>query len=152
MKVRRDIASIPRRSAKETWDTIVNLVTGAGSVDALTLREAASVMQSLITDEHPAKVPIVVKGSGNRLVIYLSYGEDAMDADLSVDPLTWNPTAEDWSMTAPSDATDVEWMNGTLKTRAPRIRVHDVAAPAGCDEEETATKSADLTFNWGALK
>ncbi|TBZ41632.1 hypothetical protein E0H47_10085 [Rhizobium leguminosarum bv. viciae] len=152
MKIRRDIASIPRRSAKETWDTIVNLISGPGSVDASTLRDAASIMQSLITDEHPAKVPIVVKGSGNRLVIYLSYGENAMDADLSVDPLTWNPTAGDWSMTAPSDATDVEWMNGTLKTRAPRVRVHDVAAPADGDNEDTATKSADLTFNWGALK
>ncbi|TCR76787.1 hypothetical protein [Rhizobium sp. BK376] len=152
MKVRRDIASIPRRSAKETWDAIVNLVTEAGSADATTLQDAASVMQSLITDEHPAKVPIVVKGSGNRLVIYLSYGEDAMDADLSVDPLTWNPTAGDWSMTAPSDATDVEWMNGTLKTRAPRIRVHDVATPLDEDDGTAATKSADLTFNWGALK
>ncbi|WP_454686029.1 hypothetical protein [Agrobacterium leguminum] len=152
MKVRRDIASIPRRSAKETWDTIVNLITGPGSVDASTLRDAASVMQSLITDEHPAKVPIVVKGSGKRLVIYLSYGENAMDADLSVDPLTWNPTEGDWSMTAPSDATDVEWMNGTLKTRAPRIRVHDVATPADEDDANTTTKSAELTFNWGALK
>lgn len=152
MKVRRDIASIPRRSAKETWDAIVNLITGPGSVDPSSLQDAASILQSLITDEHPAKVPIVVKGSGNRLVIYLSYGEDAMDADLSVDSLTWNPTAGDWSMTAPSDATDVEWMNGTLKTRAPRIRVHDVATPTDDGDADTAAKSAELTFNWGALK
>lgn len=152
MKIRRDIASIPRRSANDTWDTIVDLITGGDSVDASTLREAASVMHSLITDEHPRKVPIVVKGSGNRLVIYLVYGEDAMDADMSVDPLSWNPTAGNWSMTAPADATDVDWMTETLKTRASRIRVHDVAAPPADDEAEGAAKSAELTFNWGALK
>ena len=27
MKIRRDIASIPKRSAKETWQTIVDLIT-----------------------------------------------------------------------------------------------------------------------------
>lgn len=152
MKVRRDIASIPRRSAKETWDAIVDLITSSGSVDVPTLRDAASVMQSLITDEHAAKVPITVKGSGNRLVIYLNYGENAMDADLSVDALTWNPTAGDWAMTAPADATDVEWMNGTLKNRAPRISVHDVAKPPGDDEADSTTKTEELSFNWGVLK
>ena len=152
MKVRRDIASIPRRSAKKTWDVIVDLITGQGSVDASKLRDAASIMESIITDEHPAKVPITVKGVGNRLVIYLSYGEDAMDADLGVDALTWNPTAGDWAMTAPSDATDVEWMNGTLKTRAPRITIHDVAAPPADEETDNAAKAGELSFNWGALK
>jgi hypothetical protein len=152
MKVRRDIASIPRRSAKETWDAIVNLITGPGSVDTSKLRDAASIMESLITDEHPAKVPIILKGVGNRLVIYLSYGEDAMDADLSVDALTWNPTAGDWAMTAPSEATDVEWMNGTLKTRAPRIKIHDVAVPPVDEETDNAVKAGELSFNWGALK
>ena len=38
MKVRRDIASIPVRSAGETWQAIVDLITGEGSVDATPLR------------------------------------------------------------------------------------------------------------------
>lgn len=51
MKVRRDIAAIPKRSAAETWRVIVDLVTGSGSVDAETLTAAASVLESLIADE-----------------------------------------------------------------------------------------------------
>ena len=45
MKVRRDIASIPKRSAAETWSEIVRLITGGGSVDATSLMAAASVME-----------------------------------------------------------------------------------------------------------
>lgn len=149
MKIRRDIASIPKRSAKETWQTIVDLITSSDSVDTYTLANAASVMEALIADEHPGKTPIVVKGAGNRLVIYLAYGENAMEADESVDKLTWIPTAGDWSMTAPTEAGDVTWMNNILGERAPRISVHDVDRP---DEDGTPEKAAaDLTFNWEAL-
>jgi hypothetical protein len=151
MKIRRDIASIPRRSAKETWDVIVDLITGPESVDSDTLTEAESVMQSLIADEHPCKVPIVVKGAGNRLVIYLVVGEEAMDADMSVDPLSWNPTKGNWSMSAPADADDVNWMNKTLKTRAPRISVHDVNTLPSVDDEDNSSDTAGISINWGAL-
>ena len=150
MKVRRDIASIPRRSAAETWREIVGLITGGDSVDAASLTAAASVMESLITDEHPAKVPIVVKGVGSRLVVYCLFGEDAMDADLEVDRLGWNPTAGEWAMTAPTDAADVPWMDKTLRERAPRISVHDVnVAPA--DEEAKGSSAQELKIDWGAL-
>jgi hypothetical protein len=150
MKVRRDIASIPKRSAAETWREIVKLITGSGSVDAASLTAATSVMESLITDEHPARVPIVVKGVGSRLVIYCLFGEEAMDADMDIPKLNWNPTAGNWAMTAPTDAVDVAWMNKTLKERAPRIAVHDVnAAPA--EDEDTVTASPELKIDWGAL-
>lgn len=149
MKIRREIASIPKRSAKETWQAIVDLITGPDSIDAPTLVNAASVMEAVIADEHPGKTPIVVKGVGNRLVIYLAYGENAMEADESVDKLTWTPTAGNWSMTAPTEAGDVAWMNKTLGERAPRISVHDVDKPV--EDSTTEKAAADLTFNWGAL-
>lgn len=153
MKVRRDIASIPKRSASQTWDTIIDLVTGTDSVDAGTLKAAASIMESLITDEHPGKVPITLKGVGNRLVIYLAFDENAMEADFSVDKLNWNPTAGSWSMTAPCDPDDVAWMNKALKERAPRITVHDVNAPPANDEDKAeASASETLKVNWGALQ
>lgn len=149
MKVRRDIASIPKRSAAETWKTIIDLVTDAGTIDKKTLENAASIMESLIADEHPAKKPIVLKGVGNRLVIYLLFGEDAMEAGMEVDKLSWNPTAGDWSMTAPTDADDVDWMNNALKDRAPRIKVLNVST--AIDDEESASGSQTLKIDWGAL-
>lgn len=150
MKVRRDIASIPKRSAAQTWRAITDLITDSGSVDSATLTAAASVMESLIADEHPATVPIVIKGVGSRLVIYCLFGEDAMDADMDIPKLNWNPTAGNWAMTAPTDAGDITWMNKTLKERAPRITAHDVNAPAD-KEEESSTSSQALKIDWGAL-
>ncbi|QEE47583.1 hypothetical protein FVA81_24565 [Rhizobium sp. WL3] len=151
MKVKRTIASIPKRSAAETWRTIKELITGTGSIDADRLAEAASVMESLIADEHPASVPIVVKGVGSRLVIYCLYGEDAMEAGLEVDKLTWNPTAGNWAITAPTDADDVKWMNDTLAKRCARITVHDVNAPIDEPEENSTATAKSLAINWGAI-
>ena len=155
MKVRREIASVPLRTAGETWQAIVDLITGDGSIDAGTLKTAASVMESLIVDEHPASCPIVVKGEGPQLVIYLLFNEAAMEAGKDIDPLTWNPTGgPEWQMTAPSEAEDVGWMNNTLKSRAPRITVHDAAAfPADADDadENAAAQGQALKINWGVL-
>ena len=154
MKVRRDIASIPVRSAAETWQTIVGLIVSEGSVDTATLSAAASVMESLIADEHAATCPIVVRGNGPRLVIYCLYNEAALEAGKDIAALTWNPTGgPDWRMTAPSDADDVAWMNNTLKTRAPRITVHDAASPPADENEraESAAQAQPLAINWGVL-
>lgn len=154
MKIRREIGSIPVRSAGETWQDIVNLITGSGSVDAEMLRAAASVMESLIADEHPATVPIVVKGNGPRLVIYCLYNEAAMEIGKDIDQLNWNPTgSNDWQITAPSESADVGWMNNTLKSRAPRITIHDAASPPADDEDNHATASVNeaLKIDWGVL-
>ena len=40
MRVRRDISSIPQRSASETWQRVVDLVTGKGSKDVQQLNAA----------------------------------------------------------------------------------------------------------------
>jgi hypothetical protein len=154
MKVKREIASIPVRTAGETWRAIIELITREGSVDAGTLKTAASVMESLIADEHPATVPIVVKGEGPRLVIYCLYNEAAMELGKEIDSLNWNPTAgADWRMTAPAERGDTAWMNNTLKTRAPKISVHDVAVPPAEEDDAKAEAAAGevLKIDWGIL-
>jgi hypothetical protein len=149
MKIRRDIASIPVRTAAQTWQAIVDLITGNGTADRQQLDAAASVMQSLIADEHPATVPIVVKGAGPRVVIYLLYNEDAMEAGADVDKLGSNPTAGDWRIAAPCDDDDVAWMNKILAARAQRISVHPAdQVPVDADDTESAKA---LEIDWGAL-
>ncbi len=150
MRVRRDIASIPARSAAETWEAIIELVTGPDSIEPDQLSAARSIMESIIAEEHPASVPIVLKGAGPRVLIYCLYGEDAMEAGLSVDSLASNPTEGDWRMTAPSEEGDVTWMNRSLSKKAPRISVHDVTdAPA--DDASEAKAEETLAVDWGAL-
>jgi hypothetical protein len=152
VKIRRDIASLPARTSKGTWDAIVKLITGADSVDTAQLEAATSVLSSAIADEHSASVPIVVKGGASRLVIYTVHGADAMEVELAVDKLSWNPTASDaWAMTVPCSHEDVGWMSKTLKERAPRITVHDVNETPDADVEP-ARKVAEVEIDWTAME
>lgn len=154
MKVRRTIASIPARSARETWEAIVDLVTSANSVEVTQLEAASSVMETVIAEEHPANSPIVFGGQGGRLVVYCAYGDDALDIDEESESLQWCPTAGDWSITAPCEAEDVSWMNGLLTSRAPRIAVHDVEAPpperGASNKGEASTRAMDV--DWSVLR
>lgn len=149
MKIRRDIASVPVRSAAETWKAIVDLVTGSDTVDKQQLLDAASVMESLIADEMPANVPIVFKGGSSRVVVYCRFNEDAMELGAGIDKLASNPTAGNWQVTAPCEKADVPWMTKSLKSKSPRISVHDVnEAPSDGD---VAKSSAGIEIDWGAL-
>lgn len=151
MKVKRRVASLPFRSAAETWAVIVKLVTKKDSVDAGQLEAAASIVATAIADEHAGATPIVVKGEGPRLVIYTAHGTDAMDLGAAVDSLSWNPTGgPNWVVFVPCDAEDVGWMNAALKSRASRVVAYDAAA--GLDEENAEVRGAEVEINWGALE
>lgn len=151
MRVRRDISSIPHQSASETWQRIIDLVTGRGSKDVQHLKDAAGVMASIITDEHPASRAIMVEGVGPQLRIYCRYGMKAVEEGGSVDSLTWNPTEGDWTMHVPCDAENIDWVKASLSKSSPRIKVFDVDEADRAEEEqqEAAAKgSRDLVVDW----
>ncbi|HEX8817014.1 MAG TPA: hypothetical protein VF753_16075 [Terriglobales bacterium] len=150
MRVRRDISSIPHRSASETWQRVVDLVTGPGSRDAQQLRSAAGVMGSIITDEHPARRAIMLEGVGPQLRIYLRYGMKALEEGSKVDSLTWNPTEGDWTMHVPCDDENIAWVKKSLAA-CTRIKVFDVAeADRAEDEEESsvAKGGSGIVVDW----
>lgn len=138
MRVRRDISSIPHRSASETWQCIIDLVTGPDSKDAQQLRSAAGVMSSIITDEHPSRRAIMLEGVGPQLRIYLRYGMKAIEEGGRVDSLTWNPTEGDWTMHVPCDGENMEWVKKSLASCV-RIKVFDVAESDRAEGEEKST-------------
>lgn len=146
MRVRRDISSIPLRSASETWQRIIDMVTGQGSKDAQQLKSAAGVLGSIITDEHPASRAIMLEGVGPQLRIYLRYGMKALEEGEKVDSLTWNPTEGDWTMHVPCDEENIDWVRKSLAT-SPRIKVFDVAeADRAEDEEKTSVAKAESSI------
>jgi hypothetical protein len=149
MRVRRDISCIPHRSASETWQCIIDLVTGPGSKDAQQLRSAAGVMGSIITDEHPARRAIILEGVGPQLRIYLRYGMKSLEEGGKVDSLTWNPTAGEWTMHVPCDDENMEWVKKSLAA-CTRIKVFDVAeADRAEDEEESSVaRSGTIVVDW----
>ena len=150
MRVRRDVSAIPVRSAGETWETIINLVSELDSRDIHQLRNAAGVMGSIITDEHPAIRAIMIEGVGPQLRIYCRYGMKAVEAGEAVDSLTWNPTAGDWTMHVPCDAENIEWVKESLSKSSPRVKVFDVAEAERVEEEEdgVAAKGSRVVVDW----
>jgi hypothetical protein len=151
MRIRRDIGSIPHRSASETWQHILDLVTGLGSKDVHQLQAAAGVLASIITDEHPGSRAIMIEGVGPQLRIYCRYGMKAVEEGSGVDPLTWNPTAGDWTMHVPCDAENIIWVKTSLSKSSPRIKVFDVAEADRADDDQqeaVAKTSKDLLVNW----
>jgi len=150
MRVRRDISSIPFRSANETWQRIIDLVTGPKSVDVQQLTDAAGVMGSIITDEHPQSRAVMLEGVGAQLRIYCRYGMTAIEEGAKVDFLTWNPTAGDWTMHVPCDAENVDWVRSSLSKSSPRIKVFDVAETdrAENDEDDGSAKGNVIVVDW----
>ncbi len=150
MRVRRDVSSIPFRSAGETWQRIIDLVGGPESVDLQQLKNAAGVMGSIITDKHPAARAIMIEGVGPQLRIYCRYGMNAVEEGGTVDSLTWNPTAGDWTMHVPCDTENIDWVKVSLSESSPRINVFDVAEADRAEQEEndTAAKRSGIIVDW----
>lgn len=140
MRIRRDINSIPVRSAAETWDAIMGLVTDSGSIDVEQLRRAGSTIGSIITDELPSERPFILEGCGPQLRVYCRFASKAMEGDDAIDPLTWNPTAGDWTLHVPCDAENLNWVQSALKVSAPRIKAFDIA------EADRFEKDAEAKF------
>jgi hypothetical protein len=152
MKVRRDIASIPLRSAVGTWAEYKKLVTGTGSVDVVQLDAGASVMTSLITDEVFKDEPLTLTGIGHRLVAYLLHGHDALEAGANIDKLVWNPTAGDWKLLVPCPEDQYDWAKKTLAARAPRFIVFKAGEKVKEEVEKAGTSKADVEVNWEVFR
>ena len=151
MRVRRDLSSIPCRSASETWEQIVDMITGNDSVDVKQLQDASGILASIITDEHPAAKAITVEGVGAQLRLYCMYGMKAVEEGKKVDSLTWNPTAGDWTMHVPCDAENMSWVKSALAKSSPRIKVFDVEEEERGEKEESFSmrKQEDsVTVDW----
>jgi hypothetical protein len=151
MRIRREISSIPFQSAGETWQRIIELVTGPDSKDVPQLKDAAGVMGSLITDEYPSKRAIMLEGVGPQLRIYCRFGMKAVEEGARVDALTWNPTAGDWTMHVPCDAENMKWVKESLAKTSPRIKVFNVDEADRAEEEdsaESAMSSKALVVDW----
>jgi hypothetical protein len=153
MRVRRDISSIPFQSAGETWQRIIDLVTEKGSKDIQQLKDAAGVMGSIITDEHPAARAIILEGAGAQLRIYCRYGMKAIEEGGAVDALTWNPTAGDWTLHVPCDSENMDWVKASLARTSPRIKVFDVAEADRAEDGDTIAPEKSgggliVDWNW----
>jgi len=147
MRIRRNISSIPLRSASETWDRIVELVSGPGARYLGQLKAAGGVIASIIADEVPAERPLLLEGVGAQLRVYCRYGAEAIQEGADVDPLIWTPTAGEWILHVPCDAENIAWVKAALAKTSPRIKAYNIAA-ADRAEDEKRDGSVPIEINW----
>jgi hypothetical protein len=74
---------------------------------------------------------------------------NAIEQGQQVDSLSWNPTAEDWTMHVPCDAENMDWVKKSLAASSPRIKVFDVSEEdrAG-DDGQKAAAMKEIVVDW----
>ncbi len=124
--VARRIASTPVRTAAETWNRIVTLISNATSLGRQELDAVGGIAASVIADEIPKEAPVVVTGNGPRLRVYCVYGEDAVIGDdCDEAELSWIPAEGEWRLFLPCAKEDLEWIRNALQQRSTRIVAYD---------------------------
>ncbi len=103
--IARRFASIPERTAIETWKAISALLASdPKSAAARELASVAGIACSLITREAMTS-PLVAYGAGPRVRVYCLYNENAVEGDdANESGLAFDVTDGDWKPKAPRTA------------------------------------------------
>ena len=85
---------------------------------------------------------------GPRTRIYCLYDDDAIDgSDANEDPLGFDPLKGDWSVSLPSPADDLSWVQDALKVHSDRITARDPNSPVTKDQSRKATDPQTLVLD-----
>lgn len=131
--VARTIASIPQRTATDTWGQIVDLIApDAISAARKDLDAVAGIACTCITDESLRDDPVVVHGNGPRVRVYCVYGDDAIEGDgVNDQPLSFVPTEGDWKLSLPCNEEDLPWVSRSLARVSSRVTARPLGQPPG---------------------
>ena len=144
--IARTFASIPTRSASETWEAIADLIApDTKSAARRELDAVAGTACSCIADETLESDPLVVYGSGPRLRIYALYGDAAIEGDaVNESPLSFVPTDGAWHMSIPCLSEDLDWAQRSLKAVSKHVRAR--AQGEQLEEDRDSARSADSSL------
>lgn len=148
--VTRTLAATPARTASETWEQIVGLISEAGSPSRRELDSVSGIAASVIAEETPSQAPIVVAGNGPRLRVYCVYGEDAVLGEgCDENSLSWNPTEGDWKLYLPCPKEDLGWVGEALKRKSNHVVPYDLNKDLPRDEasEDAKRAASSLSVN-----
>lgn len=147
--VARRIIATPARHASEAWATIVNLIAPSRGSARTELESVAGIASSLISDEAFQDAPAVVRGKGPRIRFYCIYGEDAISGeDASEAALATVPTEDEWKMSLPCPADDLQWVQAALAKKSTRITARDLSEKVTDEDEDGQDASAKaVTIN-----
>ena len=125
----RRIASVPIRTASETWRAICDLIAPYDSAARSDLDAATGLGSMLIAEEYSSDDPIIVSGSGPQLRLYTLHSDEALETEAEEDPLAFDPTAGDWKMSLPCGEVDLSAAQSAAR-KFDRIEVRALGAVA----------------------
>jgi len=125
--ISRTIRSVPFRSARETWQCIVDILTASGgSAHRDELKSVMGIAAAIITDKSPNQAPIVVLGGGPRVRIYCVYDESALEVDSHNEaPLSFGVLEGSWTVSLPCRTDDLAWVTEALQRKTPRVTARE---------------------------
>jgi hypothetical protein len=146
--IARRIASVPVRTAVETWTRIVDLVTAPGSEARTELAIVTSTAAMLIADEQTRDAPITIASAGPLVRVYTVHADDAIEHDDADEAdLPFDPTSGDaWTLSLPASGPDVE-IAGAAVADCPHVEVRDVGE--GAEDATSAARASrgEVTFD-----
>ena len=147
--VRRTFASCPARDAHETWIAIVDLLTrSCPPENRAELVAVAGTAASVIADQTPREVPIVVTCDGTRTRIYCVYDEDATEgSDTNEDLLGFDPLKGNWAISLPCAAEDLLWVQSALARHSKRITARNMTDGVAANSATKGEASAGLALD-----
>lgn len=135
----RRIASVPRRSAGDTWRALCELISAPGTPARAELESVLGIAAALITEEYTRECPITISGSGPQVRIYTLHGEQAIEAQPSDElPLNHDPTAGEWTLSLPCGPNYLEEAEEAIGS-APHVEVRSTSS----DDTAPAATAAD---------
>lgn len=140
--IRRDFRAVPYRSANDTWEAIVSLLTqnGKNASAKVELDKVAGVAASIITDGYPKEAPIVVTCDGPRTRIYCLFDEDATEgSDANEEPLNFDALSGNWSLSLPCHEDELNWINSALKKHSSKITARNLENGISLEEQSKST-------------
>ena len=144
--IARRVASTPKRTAADTWQVIIDMVSDQSSTARKTLESIAGVVSAIMVDEVPAEAPIVFTGKGPRIRIYCVYGEETLlDENCNEEPFVQKLTTEDWHMYLPCAKEDWKWVSESLSAVSNFITIYD--KDKELDTEKGTDETASLTID-----
>ena len=126
--IRRDIVSVPRRTAGETWQRMSELVSKEGSDARAELHAARHVATALIGQESTKGDPAIFSGTGPQVRVYTLHDDASLEAELDERPLVTYVADGEWAATLPADASDFDWASRALGKVTSRITVREAGS------------------------
>lgn len=142
--VTRRFSACPVRTASNTWQTIVNVITASSPEAAIELFKVEGIAASIISDETAKKSPITIIGAGSRLRIYCIYDADGSTDDANESALSWNPFEGNWEIHFPVEKDELDWIIKALKEKGARFKAYEVGTKPIDDNESDERSSPSI--------